>query len=328
MLIKYLIVFLDGLLLSVILINLLMKIPFFRKYLSSQGIPLIGGLGIGSAFIFSSLLGFSMFGNFSKAVTGIVVSSTFILIFGLIDDSRELSVLTKFLSQIIAATLLILFGVRTHIVFLNEPFNIIVTFIWIIGIANAFNHLDVMDGLAGNAAFISSLAFCVIAFMNQDIKMVILTLGLAGSILGFLAYNLPPAKIYMGNSGSHFLGILLGGIALVISYAPLERKIALLSPIVILGLPILDTLFLIFIRIRKGKLPFNKSNDHIALRLLKLRYPKRRALSTMIMMCLFFLLCGLLLCVVPNTTGILLIMLAITVSVMIIHRISKVSVDG
>ncbi|GAH05852.1 unnamed protein product, partial [marine sediment metagenome] len=120
------------------------------------------------------------------------------------------------------------------------------TFLWIIGITNAFNHLDILDGLAGGIAVISSAAFFLIALSNANLGVAIPALVLVAVTLSFLRYNLSAAKVYMGNSGSHFLGFTLAAIALGISYAPLERKIALLSPLLILGFPIFDTAFLTF----------------------------------------------------------------------------------
>ncbi len=236
--------------------------------------------------------------------------------------------MAKFSAQIIATTLLILFGIKTQIVFLGTIINLIVTFIWVLAITNAFNHLDIMDGLAAGTAIIICLAFFAISFLNGDFKTAILSLALAGAAISFLIYNLPPAKIYMGNSGSHFLGFTLAAIALAISYAPLERKIALLSPLLILGLPIFDTAFLIFMRTSKRRLPFKKSNDHIVLRFLKLGYSKNRTLLFMLLLCLFFSLCGVFLSQVSNLSGITIIALVILVSLIITYRLSRIPIDG
>ena len=128
----------------------------------------------------------------------------------------------------------------------------------------------------------------------------------------------------MGNSGSHFLGFALAAIALIISYAPLERKIALLSPVLILGLPIFDTAFLILARIIKKSLPFKKSNDHLALRFLALGYSKKKALLTMLALCLFFSISGVWLSQVPNIFGFGIIGFLILMSLALTLKVNKV----
>ena len=132
----------------------------------------------------------------------------------------------------------------------------------------------------------------------------------------------------MGNSGSHFLGFTLAAVALAISYAPLERKIALLSPLLILGFPIFDTAFLILMRAKKGRLIFKKSNDHLALRFLRLGYSKNKTLLFMLILSLFFSLSGVCLSQVSNTLGIVIVALVIIVGLVLTKRMSRVSIDG
>jgi UDP-GlcNAc:undecaprenyl-phosphate GlcNAc-1-phosphate transferase len=132
----------------------------------------------------------------------------------------------------------------------------------------------------------------------------------------------------MGNCGSHFLGFTLAAIAIVISYAPLERKIALLSPLLILGFPIYDTAFLILMRIKGGKLPFRKSNDHLALRFMSIGYSKEKTLLVMLGLCLFFSLCGIFVSQVPNLMGIIIVAFVVLVTSIITYLMGKISVDG
>jgi UDP-GlcNAc:undecaprenyl-phosphate GlcNAc-1-phosphate transferase len=327
MLIKYLFIISTSLLSGIIFILLLAKLTKRYKVLTPKGVPLIGGIAMGLSFFIASLLGYFLYADLPSQARGIMCASAIMLIFGAIDDWRELSIPAKFLVQIIATALLILFGIKTQIIYFNNFVNMLITFIWVLAITNAFNHLDIMDGLAAGTALIVSCAFIAISFLNGDVKTIILSLALVGAIFGFLIYNLPPAKIYMGNSGSHFLGFTLAAIALIISYAPLERKIALLSPILILGLPIFDTLFLIFARLNKSKLPFKKSNDHIALRFLKLGYSKIKTLLIMLLLCLFFSFCGVLLSQVSNSLDIIIIAFVILIGLIIAYRVQKVSID-
>lgn len=132
----------------------------------------------------------------------------------------------------------------------------------------------------------------------------------------------------MGNAGSHFLGFALAAIALAISYAPLEKKTALLSPLLILGLPIFDTAFLILMRTRKGRSVFKKSNDHLSLRILSLGYSKRKSLLFMLIFGLFFTLSGVLLSQVSSNLGIIIIVLVVAVAVGLTRRMSGVPVDN
>jgi len=319
---------LSGFLLGIFFISLLKKFSLSYGLLVPKGIPVIGGIGLGLSFIFVSLSSFFLFRLISKEVAGIIVSSSIMLVFGVIDDRHELSIRIKFLVQIIATGLLVFFGIKTRIVYIGNPLNIIITFIWVVGITNAFNHLDVMDGLASGTAIIISYAFFVISLLNGDARAAILSLALIGPVLSFFLYNLPPAKIYMGNAGSHFLGFVLATIALIISYAPLERKVALLSPLLILGFPIFDTTFLFLMRIIKNNFPFKKSNDHLALRYLALGYSKKKTLFSLLTLCLFFCLCGIVVSQVSNLWGMATVVFAILVSLITSIKMSKVVVNG
>jgi len=326
MLINYLFIVLSSFLAGVVFVFLLRKFSLKYKILVPQGIPLIGGIAMGLSFIIACLVGFSPYGSLSQGAKGIIIASFIMLVFGVIDDWGELSILAKFLVQIIATALLIFFGIRTQIVQIGILANIIITFIWVLGITNAFNHLDVLDGLCSGTAIIVSLTFFAISLLNGDIKNVILALALSGAIFSFFIYNLPPAKVYMGNSGSHFLGFTLAAIALFISYAPLERKIALLTPLLILGLPIFDTGFLIFMRIRQGRSALKKSNDHLALRFLKLGFSKNKTLLSMLIIALFFSFCAIVISQISNFFGVVIIAFVLLVSLVLTNKMARVSI--
>lgn len=287
--------------------------------------PAIGGIAMGLSFILA-YFAISLFYRDFQETRRIVIPSIIMLVFGAIDDWKELSILAKLSVQIIATALLVIFGIKTQIVHIGNVANIIITFIWVLGISNAFNHLDVIDGLAAGCAVIISLAFFIICLLNGDIKNAILILALSSAILSFLIYNLPPAKIYMGNSGSHFLGFVLAAIALAISYAPLERKIALFSPVLILGFPILDTLFLIFMRTKRGISALQKSDDHLALRFIKLGYSKNKTLFLMLIIAFLFSSCGIIISRASNSIGLIIIAFVISLSTVLTIKMSKVSV--
>lgn len=321
---NYVFTILGAFLLSLFLNNFFRKLFLRKKILTSQGIPLCGGIAMALTFIVISILSFSLHRAIPREIIGIIIASAIMFIVELIDDWREFSIIIKFLVQIIATAFLIFFGVKTQIVGIGNSLNLIITFIWILGITNAFNHLDVLDGAAGGVGVIVCFSLFLISFFRADAASTILLLALIGGILGFLIYNLPPAKIYMGNSGSHFLGFTLAAIALIISYAPLERKIALASPLLILGLPIFDTIFLILMRLKQGKSIFKKSEDHLALRFLKLMRSKDRALFSMLSLALLFAICGAIVSSSYNQWGIVIIAFVALVSLAVAIRMSKV----
>lgn len=296
--------------------------------LSAKKIPLIGGLSIGLAFFLVSLGMLIFYRNLSREALAVIAGSALMLTFGILDDWQELSVLNKFSTQFISAMALVSLGIRTQISFFSIPLNIAITFIWVIGIINAFNHLDVADGVAAGCGAIVSLAFFVISALNGDTNTAFLSIILFAVILSFLLYNLPPAKVYLGNSGSHFLGFVLAATAIMVSYATSQRKIALLSPLLILGFPVFDTLFLIWVRLIKRKLPFKKSNDHLALRFLALGFSKAKALLAMLLCSLSFALSGVITSQASNFWGVIIILLVIPSTILLSKRMGRILVHG
>jgi UDP-GlcNAc:undecaprenyl-phosphate GlcNAc-1-phosphate transferase len=255
-----------------------------------------------------------------------LIASAVMLVAGIFDDRRELSVVQKFAVQLVAAFILVGFGVKTDLVYGGYLLNVVISLLWIIGITNAVNLLDVMDGLAGGTSILILSGFCIISAMNGDVLTLTLSCVLGGTVLGFWLYNVPPAKVYMGNSGSHFLGLVLAAIGLTARYATLERPVALLAPALLLGFPILDTLFLILMRIKKRKSAFDKSEDHMALRFLKKGYSKQKTLVLMMGWTLFFVMGGVVLSKVPNLFAILTLVLMGLGSLILIKKMSRVQI--
>jgi len=319
-----LIVFSSALISSILCIFLLAKVSLKYKILQIKGIPLVGGLGIGIAFIFSSALGVFMFGIPGDKILAVLGVSFLMLFFGIVDDLRELSILQKFLAQSFCAVLLILFGVMTDIMYLGFWGNAAVTFFWILGITNAFNLLDIMDGLAAGAALIVGSALLAIAFINPDLNIQILSLILCAATFGFLIFNLPPANIYLGNSGSHFLGFVICAITLLLRYASKENALALLSPIVILWLPITDTLLLIIFRIMKKKVPFKKSNDHIAFRIRVFSSSPAKTILVMFLLCFIFSSAGVILTKVSNLLASVIITAMLLFTIILFWKLIKI----
>ena len=320
----YPIIFFTGFLASLALLFFFQQYALNFKLLNKKGIPSVGGVAMGLSFLVLFSLFFPTGGFLAKETFGIVAGAALVLVAGIIDDLIELSVPAKFLFQLAATALLMCFGVRTHIVYIGDVGNIIITLLWVIGITNALNHLDVLDGLAAGAAVISNLAFFSVALLNGDVSSALLSLLLMAVTLPFLLYNLPPARMYMGNSGSHFLGFLMAACAIVISYAPLDRKVALLTPLFVLGLPVFDTAFLIFVRLRQGRSAFKKSDDHMALRYLKQGYSKRKVLLFILLLGLFSAVAAVIGSQVPNFAGIVIFAFAGFVFLLVGIRMNRV----
>jgi UDP-GlcNAc:undecaprenyl-phosphate GlcNAc-1-phosphate transferase len=224
--------------------------------------PYLGGIAIYLAFLLA--LAFSFTPEFNKEVLGLLLAGTIVLLLGFIDDLGFLKTWVKFAGQLIAVLVLVKSGIYIELVFLPIYVSIPLTFVWLVGMMNAFNIIDVMDGLAAGVALFASAAFFVVALLNGRIMIAVLTITLAGSLLGFLRYNVTPARIYMGDTGSMFLGLMIGALAMIGSYTG-KNTLGFVAPVVILGIPIFDTLQVIVARLRKG-IPFYRgSPDHYAL---------------------------------------------------------------
>ena len=227
-----------------------------------EPVPYLGGLAIYLAFLVSLAFTF----EFRHDVLGIVLSGTLIVMLGLIDDFGVLSPGTKLAGQLLAVFVLIKSGIRIEIASLPDWVDIALTVVWMIGIINAFNLLDIMDGLSAGVGAISAAFLCVVAILNGDQTIAFMVAALLGSLIGFLRYNWQPASIYMGDSGAMFIGLMLGALSMIGKYTG-GHSISLLTPVLILGMPIFDTLFVMYIRFLRGLPVFLGSPDHMAIRL-------------------------------------------------------------
>ncbi len=325
---KYWIIFIVALIFSMIFTLILARVSLSYKILKTNNIPWIGGLGIGLAFIFALGLGFFMFNLSIIKISVIAGACLCMLLLGVIDDLRELSVLQKLMAQSFCALLLISFGIKTNIIYFGFWGNAVITFFWILGMTNAFNLLDILDGLAAGTVLIVSSAFLLIGFLSVDLNVQILSLILCASSMGFLIFNLPPAKVYLGNSGSHFFGLLIASVALITHYASVNNVFALFSPLMILGLPIMDTLLLVIFRIIKRKPPFNKSRDHLALRIGALGFSPIKTIMIMYILCSIFASCGVVLTMVNSLLAVGIIIVIFLLSISMFWRLVKIEING
>jgi UDP-GlcNAc:undecaprenyl-phosphate/decaprenyl-phosphate GlcNAc-1-phosphate transferase len=240
----------------------IMDVPDGQLKHQKEPVPYFGGLAIYLAFLISLAFTF----EFRQDVLGIILGGTIVVMLGLIDDFGVLTPATKLIGQLLAVFVLIKSGIRIEIAVLPEWLDIFLTILWMVGLINAFNLLDIMDGLSAGVGAVSATVLLVAALVQGDQAIAFMLAALIGSLLGFLKYNWQPARIYMGDTGAMFIGLLLGAMAMIGKY-PSDHPLSLLTPVFILGIPIFDTLFVMWIRYQRGLPIFWGSPDHIAIRL-------------------------------------------------------------
>ncbi len=232
-----------------------------------EPVPYLGGLAVYGAVLVPA----AIFLPFDEELTGLLLASSLIVLLGLIDDIGRLSPRIKLLVQAVAVFLMVKSGIRIQVGLLPPPAGVALTFLWMILMTNGFNLIDVMDGLAAGVAAVSSLALGLVFLIQGRPMGVILCVCLAGALLGFLRYNRNPATIYLGDTGSLFLGFLLGGLAIGGRYTGGNRY-GWLTALAIFAVPLFEILFLSYLRIRRGMSVLAGSRDHFSLRLRKWRF--------------------------------------------------------
>ncbi len=255
-------------------------------------VPLLGGVAIYAGFIIA-LLVFGEGWVVSQAI-GIFVGATIVSFLGIWDDRRGLRPLLKLLGQAIAASIIIISGIQVS--FLPHPaLNVAITFIWILGITNALNLLDNMDGLSGGVGAVAAGFFLLLAAWNGQYLVASLAAALMGVCIGFLVYNFNPASIFMGDAGSMFLGFILAVVGIKLRFPGRPNVITWMIPVVVLGLPIFDTTLVVFSRLRRGINPLtNPGQDHVSHRLVSLGLSHRQAVILLYGVCCALGLVGLL----------------------------------
>lgn len=235
-----------------------------------ETVPYLGGLAVFVAF----LLTVGVFTEFQQETLGLLLSGTIILLVGLIDDFGVLTPSQKLLGQTLAALVLIKSGIFIRLEFLTPSLAYPLTLLWILSVTNAFNIIDIMDGLAAGVAVIASLVIAAANILAGRDSIAFLSVVLAGAVLGFLKHNFHPARIYLGDAGSLFIGFMLATLSMNAGYTRINL-IAVISPALILGIPLFDLAFVVYIRWRKGIPIMRGSPDHYALRLLRCRLSVR-----------------------------------------------------
>lgn len=251
-----------------------MDSPDARK-VHSELMPRIGGLAIYAGFI----AGVLVFVPLSTEIKALLGGASVVMLLGLVDDIWGISPKIKLLGQIAAAAIATAGGIQVE--FISNPFNGMafgkmlplgylaapVTIFWIVGVTNALNLIDGLDGLAAGTSAIAAVTIAAVALMEGQLLVSMMAMVLAVSIMGFLKYNFHPARIFMGDSGSMFLGFILANLA-VMGLTKGATVISLFIPIVVLGIPIFDTFFAIVRRYLQGKPIFQADKGHLHHRLL------------------------------------------------------------
>ena len=249
----------------------LVDIPDNRKVHTGE-IPRIGGVAIA----LGALLPLLFWMPFDRQVASILAGALIVHLFGIADDIHGLSYRYKFIGQVLAVAIVIFGGdvvVRNYPIIGNaigsETFHVLFTMFALIGITNAINLSDGLDGLAGGASLMSFVTIAILAYMGGNLTFTLMAVAISGGIMGFLRYNTHPAQIFMGDGGSQLLGFLLGCLVIVLTQninTALSPSIALL----LLGLPVLDTLTVMARRIYERRAPFSPDMTHIHHKLLNI----------------------------------------------------------
>jgi len=312
MMFKYLLPFSISFILAAALLAILRKISLKSNlFISKAGVPYIGGVAIFLSLV-SSYLAFLSFAGIKPPCEIVTIFIFFFILAAieLIDDMKDFPLKVKVIIQIVFIFFFLLYAKRVQIHFLPLWANYLISFLWIMGITNAFNLLDISDGLCAGVALTISLSFMAVSFIKADFVLFGLFMVLSGTLLSFMIFNFPPAKIYMGNSGSHLLGFLFASLSIYGDYATLDNKIALLTPLLILFFPIIDTFILIVMRLKKGIIPLKKSNDHIFLYLLKAGYTHKKSLAKVYFVNLLWVISGVAVVFGVNPVFVIFVILA------------------
>ena len=260
-------------------------VPKDNRRMHKVPIPRLGGLAIFLAFLLSALI----FADIDRQLQGILLGAVIIVVLGALDDVLALKALPKLIVQIIAAGVAVYHGcviqfISNPNVFSNATYlnlgwlSVPITIIWIVAITNAVNFIDGLDGLAVGVSSISAAALIVIALMVAETNIAIILCALFGACLGFIPYNMNPAKIFMGDSGSTFLGYILA----TLSITGLFKMYAIISfavPFLILGLPIFDICFAFLRRIAHGQSPMQADRGHVHHRLIDMGFTQKQAVA-------------------------------------------------
>ncbi len=307
-------------------------VPKDKRRVHKKPTPLMGGLAIFYGFVVSVIC----FATIDKEVMGILVGCVIVVTTGIIDDITDMKAIVKLLCQILAAAVVVYSGVRIeHFAnpftqWFGAPYIVMdywvscaVTIFWIVGICNAVNLIDGLDGLAVGVSSIASIALLTLTLISENLNVAIITAAVAGAGFGFLPYNFNPAKIFMGDTGALFLGFILACIS-VQGMLKMSAVITFAAPILILGLPIFDTVFAILRRLLTGKSPMQPDRGHLHHRLLDMGFSQRRVVAILYTLTAVLCMTAVVISIKGYTRGLILIcsvLLIILVSIKVMGEL-------
>ena len=252
-----------------------------KRKIHKNPTPLLGGIAVYIAYAVSILWNL----EFSIELKAIAVGSSIILLMGVVDSWKGLPAWLRLLGQLIAASIVIFWGGASITFIPHIPgeriMEVLLTYVWLIGIPNAFNFLDGVDGLATGLGVINGLMFFMIAFLTGQVYLGFLSVALMGACAGFLRYNWKPASIFLGDGGSTFIGFVLAGLAIMGGWTMTNPLVAMGTPLFILAVPIFDMIYITASRIKNGKVRNIKEwidyvgKDHLHHRLINLGFGER-----------------------------------------------------
>ena len=262
-------------------------VPKDGRRMHDHPIPRMGGLAIFFGFIVAMLL----FVHLDAAKKGMLLGAVIVVVLGILDDKYALPAKPKFLVQIGAALIAVLSGNRIEVlsnpnIFSENPvwelgvLSIPITVIWIVAITNAVNLIDGLDGLACGVSTISAATMLVIALIVSEQDVALMMAALAGACIGFLPYNFNPAKIFMGDTGATFLGVIMA----TVSVNGMFKQYAIISfvvPFLMLGLPIFDVCFAVVRRVSHGQSPMAPDRGHVHHRLIDMGFSQKQAVGVL-----------------------------------------------
>ncbi len=259
-------------------------------------IPQLGGLAIFIAFLSTSfLLNRLRLIAWSGGYNALIIGGGLIIVLGMLDDVFELPPFVKFLGQAVVASLTIALGLRVTV--LSSPFNdrlihlgwvgSLATFLWIVGMVNAVNFIDGLDGLAAGICTISAGALLILALLLNRAEVALLFATLAGSSLGFLPFNFYPAKTFMGDTGAMFLGYTIAALS-VMGAVKTALLVSIGVPFFVLAIPIIDAFFVTSKRMANKRSPFRGDRGHIHFTLLDMGYSEREVVLILYLATLLF----------------------------------------
>ena len=302
-------------------------VPKDNRRMHDHPIPRMGGLAIFIGCVISILL----FADITRPLQGILLGACLIVAVGVVDDAHPLGAGVKFIIQIVAALIAVWHGVIIQTIANPFPFGdnpywnfgvwaVPITVIWIVAVTNSVNLIDGLDGLADGVSTIGAFTMLIIALLMGDLEIALITAALVGACVGFIPYNRNPAKIFMGDTGSTFLGFMLATVS-VIGLFKLYAMISFIVPFIILGFPIFDTVSAFTRRILKGQNPMKADRSHTHHKLIDMGMNQKQAVATLYLVAGVLGLCA----VMIVTSGYVKVILSVAALVGVAITVARIA---